>query len=147
MKIFPIVYFFCEQGGSESVQTDSSVVESDQKVESDRDIGVVNESESQTKWPDGSLESSDTDIIRQDSSDGQCQMKDATSSKASEEAPAPGIDPGPALHVDAIPTNTGGNGNTYGKKESVFVTLSRKIKALEQNVTMTNLFLEELSQR
>ena len=144
MKIFPIVYFFCEQGGSESVQTDSSVVESDQKMESDRDIGVVNESESQTKWPDGSLESSDTDIIRQDSSDGQCQIKDATTSKASEEAPAPGIDPGPALHVDAIPTSAG---NTYGKKESVFVTLSRKIKALEQNVTMTNLFLEELSQR
>lgn len=40
-----------------------------------------------------------------------------------------------------------GNGQTNSKKESIFVAMSRKIKALEQNVTMTNLFLEELSQR
>lgn len=139
--------FFVEQGGSENAQIDSSVVENNQQTENDRDTGVLNESESQTKYSDGSLENTDTNIIGHDSSDGQCQMNDATSSKTSDEGPASGIDPGPAIPVEAVPANAGGNGNTYGKKESIFVTLSRKIKALEQNVTMTNLFLEELSQR
>jgi hypothetical protein len=74
-------------------------------------------------------------------------MKDVTNSKISEEAGSSSNDPGPTINVDAVPTQAPGNGNTYGKKESIFVTLSRKIKALEQNVTMTNLFLEELSQR
>lgn len=39
------------------------------------------------------------------------------------------------------------NGQGHETRESIFVMLSRKIRALEQNVTMTNLFLEELSQR
>ena len=121
-------------------------------MESDEDTekgsAVLHENETQTKWADGSLENSDTNIITQDSSDGQCQMKDGTSTKTSDEGSASSIEPGPTVNVEAVPASVGGNGNgAQGKKESIFVTLSRKIKALEQNVTMTNLFLEELSQR
>ena len=52
-----------------------------------------------------------------------------------------------AAEPEPGPANLVGNGQMNNKKESIFVAMSRKIKALEQNVTMTNLFLEELSQR
>ena len=123
------------------------MVENDQNVEINKDNDVLSENLSQTELTDSSLENSDTNIMKQDLSEGQCEMKDVTNSKISEEAGSSSSDPGPTINVDAVPTQAPGNGNTYGKKESIFVTLSRKIKALEQNVTMTNLFLEELSQR
>ncbi|CAB3991252.1 SUN domain-containing ossification factor isoform X4 [Paramuricea clavata] len=132
---------------SEDTRTDSFVVENDQNIEINKDDDVLSENLSQTELTDSGLENSDTNIMKQDLSEGQCEMKDVTNSKISEEAGSSSNDPGPTINVDTVPTQAPGNGNTYGKKESIFVTLSRKIKALEQNVTMTNLFLEELSQR
>ena len=132
---------------------DNSLVEKDQNMDTgvqNIDNGVLNEDRSQTEFMDGGLVNSDINIIKQDSSEGQCEMKDATNSRISEAADSSSTDPGPTINVEQGSTHqaaSNGNGNTYGKKESIFVTLSRKIKALEQNVTMTNLFLEELTQR
>ncbi|XP_028395039.1 SUN domain-containing ossification factor-like isoform X2 [Dendronephthya gigantea] len=120
----------------------SEVNEKVETIEEQKDAVLLNEDHRQTELPDPSLIEQDFSPL----SEGQCEMKDATVSRNPEDFSSPNLDPGPTINAEAVTTHVG-NGNTYGKKESIFVTLSRKIKALEQNVTMTNLFLEELSQR
>ena len=112
----------------------------------DVDVGtdVLDENQTETQLTGSSLVNADTNIVKEDSPDGQCEMKDVpklSKGDGSSNNDPSSVEPGPIQGVG------NGNGNTYGKKESIFVALSRKIKALEQNVTMTNLFLEELSQR
>ena len=125
-------------------QVDSSLV--DQGLNTDTSVHHV-DTDVETELTGSSLVNTETNVIKEDASEGQCEMKDVT--KLSEDVSLSSNDPGPTLHVEQgpIPTAASVGGSTYGKKESIFVALSRKIKALEQNVTMTNLFLEELSQR
>lgn len=125
--------------------------ENDDVHTGNQDINIVpmkeNPSNTELIDDDGSLKDMHTKTA--ESSEKHCEVGDAANSKESVETTTSGTDTGPVMNFEAVPTNGPGNGapNTYGKKESIFVTLSRKIKALEQNVTMTNLFLEELSQR
>ena len=125
-------------------QVDSSLV--DQGLNTDTSVHHV-DTDVETELTGSNLVNTETNVIKEDASEGQCEMKDVT--KLSEDVSSSSNDPGPTLHVEqgTIPTAASVGGSTYGKKESIFVALSRKIKALEQNVTMTNLFLEELSQR